>query len=520
VPTPPIFSRAVSFRRFQYNTGHSKAYGYAFAPSNGFGGYPGSPRPIYVDIHGGGWAQPGADESNERYPTLAMISRLDLPNAFANGGAIVVLLEYPLGGGLETFGSNGPNPALFPEISVCVGQAIQYLKTECLPGGWLDGLGDSNQVFAYGSSAGAGNLAASQWLPESWGMFARVGGRQAAMGDNVLVLDHRPRCIILGGPPFLPCQADPSRIMGSPAAYAPFIAAAATPSRYRPRVSLFGTLVGTLVVGDQVDGVSNPNVSGIIYSISGSGAACTMVLNPLMGNGNSFANGNTFQKHGDAAQTFTTTAVPTIQDRYGYEDMPRARREAMSPGLLLAQMTARDLAVARTVPIFMFNATNPSVGYQVGDSLVAKVPNKYAADDSYDVRWAEVALAALGGFSLVSYWGEDADTSGTTSTAQVIVSATNASPIVCTTAAEHGIRTGDVVKVGQATGNTGANGVRSATRISSTQFSLDLSAGNGAYNANTGRVCFHNAAGNYVQGGSLTTQIYNWVRDTVGLDLD
>lgn len=61
-----------------------------------------------------------------------------------------------------------------------------------------------------------------------------------------------------------------------------------------------------------------------------------------------------------------------------------------------------------------------------------------------------------------------------------ITAATNASPIVVTSAA-HGLTTGTQVTISGVAGNTSANGNWVVTRISATQFSLNGSVGNGAY---------------------------------------
>jgi hypothetical protein len=57
-------------------------------------------------------------------------------------------------------------------------------------------------------------------------------------------------------------------------------------------------------------------------------------------------------------------------------------------------------------------------------------------------------------------------------------SATNATPIVCSTALAHGYSTGDVVAIANNTGNTAANGIWEVTVINSTSFSLNDSSGN------------------------------------------
>lgn len=62
-----------------------------------------------------------------------------------------------------------------------------------------------------------------------------------------------------------------------------------------------------------------------------------------------------------------------------------------------------------------------------------------------------------------------------------VAGATNATPIVITTAAPHGLTTGSVVIIAGCTGNTAANGTWTITRLSSMSFSLNASGGNGAY---------------------------------------
>lgn len=62
----------------------------------------------------------------------------------------------------------------------------------------------------------------------------------------------------------------------------------------------------------------------------------------------------------------------------------------------------------------------------------------------------------------------------------VVTGATNASPIVIT-AASHAVVSGQSVTIASVGGNTAANGQFVATYVSSTQFSLAGSTGNGAY---------------------------------------
>jgi len=69
-----------------------------------------------------------------------------------------------------------------------------------------------------------------------------------------------------------------------------------------------------------------------------------------------------------------------------------------------------------------------------------------------------------------------------------IATATNASPIVVTTTAEHNLNPGDSVFISGALGNTAANGFWNITIINSTSFSLNGSTGTGAYTSG-GVVC-------------------------------
>jgi hypothetical protein len=71
----------------------------------------------------------------------------------------------------------------------------------------------------------------------------------------------------------------------------------------------------------------------------------------------------------------------------------------------------------------------------------------------------------------------------TTATVFNVTGATNASPIVITTSAAHGLSSNNYVEIAGVTGNTAANGLHQITvpTGSTTTFSLDFSVGNGAY---------------------------------------
>lgn len=64
---------------------------------------------------------------------------------------------------------------------------------------------------------------------------------------------------------------------------------------------------------------------------------------------------------------------------------------------------------------------------------------------------------------------------------KTIIDATNASPIVITTSANHNYQTGDRITIVNVGGNTAANNTFTITNVSATTFSLDGSTGNGAY---------------------------------------
>lgn len=66
-------------------------------------------------------------------------------------------------------------------------------------------------------------------------------------------------------------------------------------------------------------------------------------------------------------------------------------------------------------------------------------------------------------------------------TSGLVTNATNATPIVITTAAVHGLTTGDYVVIQGVGGNGASTGTHQITVTTTTAFSLDGSAGDGAY---------------------------------------
>jgi hypothetical protein len=77
--------------------------------------------------------------------------------------------------------------------------------------------------------------------------------------------------------------------------------------------------------------------------------------------------------------------------------------------------------------------------------------------------------------------------SGTQNGTKNITAATNASPIVVTTANAHGLNNGDNITLELLEGNVAANGTWTVANVTPTTFELNGSTGNGTYTAGTGR---------------------------------
>ena len=88
----------------------------------------------------------------------------------------------------------------------------------------------------------------------------------------------------------------------------------------------------------------------------------------------------------------------------------------------------------------------------------------------------------------------------------IISGATNATPIVITTTAAHGLTSGESVYIQGVGGNTAANGTFIITSLTTTTFSLNSSVGNGAY-----------TSGGYVGGDSRISR-YVFCNDNYGSD--
>jgi len=84
-----------------------------------------------------------------------------------------------------------------------------------------------------------------------------------------------------------------------------------------------------------------------------------------------------------------------------------------------------------------------------------------------------------------------------------LTAATNATPIVCTSATAHGLSTGHQVRIAGAVGNTAANGNWTVTVVDASNFSLNTSVGNGTYTANSAYFASITAQDRIVDAGWL-----------------
>lgn len=109
-----------------------------------------------------------------------------------------------------------------------------------------------------------------------------------------------------------------------------------------------------------------------------------------------------------------------------------------------------------------------TVRYQQASSTAATSVQARSGIDAVDTLTGLVTLGALSSTSTLT-----------------VTAATNANPIVCTTAT-HGLQTGDFVDILGGTGNTNVNGRWRINVLSATTFSLIGGIGNGAYGASSG----------------------------------
>jgi hypothetical protein len=106
-----------------------------------------------------------------------------------------------------------------------------------------------------------------------------------------------------------------------------------------------------------------------------------------------------------------------------------------------------------------------------------------------------------------------------TANSATVTGATNATPIVITTSADHGYSTGEYIAVSGVGGNTAANGIWIITVLSSTTFSLNSSVGNGAYTSG-GITTISPRYGFYSAQGSLPSNSVTPMPDTPGISSD
>lgn len=107
-------------------------------------------------------------------------------------------------------------------------------------------------------------------------------------------------------------------------------------------------------------------------------------------------------------------------------------------------------------------------------------------------------------------------------TGGAITGATNATPIVVTTATPHGLTSNDKVDISGVTGNTAANGTRRAiTKTGASTFSINGSVGNGAYVAGGAIVAHRLTLENYgvaqQPGSNNETRPIGWTYNNDGL---
>lgn len=99
------------------------------------------------------------------------------------------------------------------------------------------------------------------------------------------------------------------------------------------------------------------------------------------------------------------------------------------------------------------------------------------------VRDTSRVLTQADGSVTLRSWGDagvDLTTTADPLVSLTVTDATNANPIVVTTSAVHGLRSGMRVTISGVLGNTNANGTHVITVLSTTTFSIPV-AGNGAY---------------------------------------
>ena len=166
----------------------------------------------------------------------------------------------------------------------------------------------------------------------------------------------------------------------------------------------------------------------------------------------------------------TATVATQFQQSVNYVVSPYKS----NTGIILYNGQQAKLGAATVMPSYAFGVSI----YGTGSGLYLCSPN---TNSTYTYA------AHAGTLTL----GESVSQSGTLT----VNGATNASPIVVSTTASHGLVTGSKVTIASATGNTAANGTFTITNVDATHFSLNGSTGNGAW----------------VSGGTVTYGATGWL---------
>lgn len=162
-------------------------------------------------------------------------------------------------------------------------------------------------------------------------------------------------------------------------------------------------------------------------------------------------------------------------------------------------MALRFIGVESTAPVVSLNNGKIGLGPTAPTTQDLYISHAYTAPYSGIESTAHVQITSANGGDVsqrrVAIRAGIADPSNVNQIS--VTDATNASPIVITTASAHGYATGNKIVVQQVGGNTAANGAWIITVINTTSFSLDGSTGNAAY-----------TSGGYVTNRSMLTGVH------------
>ena len=182
-------------------------------------------------------------------------------------------------------------------------------------------------------------------------------------------------------------------------------------------------------------------------------------------------------------------ASETMRQRFGFDPIVYANQAtytSVRPAVFAVHTTAE-------FPLNTYDMTENTIKKQF--SFHTRAPTSFYAvsgtsTSGTSAAWAPLALDALPyaqrfrvGDVLT---GKRPTLSSTQAGAKAITDATNAAPIVVTTAAAHGLTTGDNLTIANVEGNTAANGTWFVTVTAATTFELDGGEGNATYTAATG----------------------------------